>query len=421
MINNDGDASCMDSVDPIPEGWATKKLPYLIERSNAGEVIDKSHWGDGEEILFTCARDPLVSSFRNFPEAKRTTERDLLLTRNGTPYIHEPPEGAIYSNVVQRISLSPSTHRRYLKYALEAAAAKLKGYGVSIESLNFSMWSNLPVVIPPPAEQEAIAAALDRGTTRIDALIEKKTRFIELLKEKRQALITQAVTKGFNPDAPMRDSGVEWIGEAPEHWTPSKLRFVARERGGKTPSKDNLRYWDGDVPWVSPKDMKVDVIAGSADRITTEAVRECGMSLLPAGTILVVVRGMILAHSFPVAETAVPVTINQDMKALTPASGVSATYFRLLLQSVKQVVVDVLVAEAAHGTRVLRTDIWKQLPILLPPSSEQLLIVEKIAAETKKVDSLVASTERSIALLTERRAALITSAVTGQIDLRESA
>jgi len=317
---------------------------------------------------------------------------------------------------LKRISMS------FWKYAAPVILprySRVNIYGSDL--LNQELMNSARMAIPDIAEQREIANGLDRETSRIDTLIAKKSGFIELLKEKRQALITHAVTKGLHPDAPMRDSGVEWIGMIPDHWQVSKLGYVASEQGGKTPSTENTAYWDGDIPWVSPKDMKIAVISDSIDQITHLAIEECGMAMIPKDAVLVVVRGMILAHSFPVAETGKPVTINQDMKALVPITGMLSTYLRLVLQSAKSYVVSVLVAEAAHGTRVLRTDIWKQLPVILPPIAEQCVIVERIEAITRKYDRLISVTQRSIDLLKERRAAFITAAVTGQIDLREAA
>lgn len=287
-------------------------------------------------------------------------------------------------------------------------------------SCNYDDFRQIVVPVPPSDEQVAIIASLNRITTRIDALISKKTEFIELLTKKRQTLITHAVTKGLNPNVKMKDSGVEWIGEVPENWSMSKLGYEVVECGGKTPSTENPDYWDGDIPWVTPKDMKVDVIIDSIDKITKTAVEECGMSFIQAGSILVVVRGMILAHSFPVAQTANAVTINQDMKALVPGKRLLPTYLKLILQGSKTFVVNVLVAEAAHGTRVLRTDIWRQLPIPLPTINEQQQIIDQVSSITKKFNRVMSLTQHSIDLLRKRRSALITAAVTGQIDLRES-
>lgn len=293
--------------------------------------------------------------------------------------------------------------------------------GAKMPRADWDHVGSIPMPLPPPAEQSAIAAALDRETARIDALIARKTRFIELLKEKRQALITHTVTKGLDPTVRMKDSGVAWIGEVPEHWEVSKLAYTTREAGGKTPDTKNEAYWGGDVPWVSPKDMKQSEIVGAIDTISDTAVQECGMRLFEPGTILAVVRGMILAHSFPVATLEVPATINQDMKALEPDVRIRANYLRLILEAAKDYVVSVLVAEAAHGTRVLRTDVWRQLPALLPPIDEQDAILAELDRMAATYDKLTERVNESIALLKERRSALITAAVTGQIDLREEA
>ena len=293
--------------------------------------------------------------------------------------------------------------------------------GAKMPRADWEHVGSIPMPLPPSAEQIAISSALGRETARIDALIEKKTRFVELLKEKRQALITHAVTKGLDPNVRMKDSGVEWIGEVPENWEISKLAYTTREAGGKTPDTRTEAYWGGDVPWVSPKDMKQAEILDSIDKISDTAVRECGMREFERGTVLVVVRGMILAHSFPVAEIKIPATINQDMKALEPDVRLRPAYLRLLLETAKNYVVSVLVAEAAHGTKVLRADVWRQLPVLLPSIEVQDQILGEIRNVSAAYDKLTGKVELSIALLKERRAALITAAVTGQIDLREEA
>ena len=167
------------------------KLKWLVSSANAGEVIDKSNWGDGEELLYTCAREILRSDFQGFPRWKRATADDLLLTRNGTPYIHIPAEGAIYSNVVQRISV-PKVDKFFLRYALEDRVRSFRGYGVSIESLNYEMWSNLEVPLPDLPTQRRIAGFLDRETARIDRLIEKKQRLVDMVAPRFEALVHEA-------------------------------------------------------------------------------------------------------------------------------------------------------------------------------------------------------------------------------------
>jgi len=204
----------------------------------------------------------------------------------------------------------------------------------------------------PRGEQVAIADFLDRETAKIDALVEKKERLIELLQEKRTALITHAVTKGLDPEAPMKDSGIEWLGQIPTHWVETRLGWSVEVNGGHTPDTGELRYWDGEIPWVTPKDMKRRVITDSLDHVSEEALAETSLRLLATGNVLIVVRGMILAHTFPVAVLRAPATINQDMKALLPTDGLESDYLAYLLEGISEFILS-LVEESAHGTRRL--------------------------------------------------------------------
>jgi type I restriction enzyme S subunit len=257
------------------------------------------------------------------------------------------------------------------------------------------------IPVPPLPTQRAIADYLDRETARIDALIAAKERVLALLAEKRRALITRAVTRGLDPHAPLRDSGIPWLGEIPAHWETVALRFLVDMTSGATPDTGRAEYWDGEIPWVSPKDMKRDEIADAEDHVSA---------------VLIVVRGMILAHSFPTAVTTAPVTINQDMKALRCRGSFDPYYLRDFFRGHEEHVVS-LVDSSAHGTRKLETDILGRLEIALPPAAEQGAIVGYIGHSTSRLDALRTATERTVALLKERRAALIAAAVTGQIDV----
>jgi len=129
-----------------------------------------------------------------------------------------------------------------------------------------------------------------------------------------------------------RDSGVEWLGEVPAHWEVTPLKHFVSLRSGCTPSKENRSYWDGDVPWASSKDLKQEALGDTADPITQLALQEGVAELVPAGSLLVVVRGMILAHSFPETKALVPMAINQDLKALRPNARVRADFLVWQLQ-----------------------------------------------------------------------------------------
>ena len=213
-----------------------------------------------------------------------------------------------------------------------------------------------------------------------------------------------------------KDSGVEWLGEVPTHWEVPKMWHVSKAVSGGTPNRDESRFWDGDIPWVSPKDMKRLVIDSSEDSITEAALTESGLRLVPPQAILVVVRGMILAHTFPVAVTSVPVTINQDMKAIHFTNAIDPMFAARYLEGTGSRLLSVIVDEAAHGTKAIRMDQWRGVTLLHPPLDEQRAITDFLDRETARIDALIEKKRRLIELLQEQRAAIITRAVTRGLD-----
>ena len=208
-----------------------------------------------------------------------------------------------------------------------------------------------------------------------------------------------------------KDSGVEWLGEVPAEWSVKPLKCVATLKGGGTPSKENLSYWEGDVPWASSKDLKSEWISDTQDHISSTAIQDGVAELVPKSSVLVVVRGMILLHSFPVTRLTRPMAINQDLKALIPQSPLSTDYLAWLLRGSTEETF-ARIDEAAHGTKVLRIDWWTSMLMPIPPVPEQALIAAFLDRETAKIDDLVAEQRRLIELLKEKRQAVISHAVT---------
>lgn len=311
---------------------------------------------------------------------------------------------------------------RFLYYVLPTPLALINEFTYSTTVKHLSSFDVLKIRIPfpPLPQQRVIADYLDRETARLDALVAVKERVLGLLAEKRRALITRAVTRGLDSRAPLRDSGIPWLGEIPVHWELVALRFLVDMFGGATPSTGKPELWDGDIPWVSPKDMKREEIADAEDHVSLEALESSALRLIDPVAVLIVVRGMILAHSFPVATTNRQVTINQDMKALRCRTSLVPHFLRDFFWGLESHLVS-LVDSAAHGTRKLETEALGRFEVCVPPMAEQHAIVEYIANSTARLDSLRAATERTISLLKERRAALIAAAVTGQIDVERVA
>lgn len=292
--------------------------------------------------------------------------------------------------------------------------------GATVESIEHEYLAQTEIPLPPLPEQRAIAAFLDRETAKIDALVAEQERLIALLAEKRRAVISHAVTKGLDPNAPMKDSGIAWLGEVPAHWEVIKLRHFARFGGGGTPNRENTSYWGGDIPWVSPKDMKSNVIRQTEEHITEAGLENSATSIILPGGVLMVVRSGILRHTIPIAINAVAVSLNQDMKAVRfEPETCEPAFFLRLVQGLND---SLLLAWGKQGATVesIEHDYLASSLIPLPPMREQAAIIAFLDREVSKLDTLMTEAERAIALLKERRSALISAAVTGKIDVRDA-
>ena len=429
----------------IPADWEVRRLGATVtacQNGVWGEEADEVHdlicvrVADFDRTQFRVRLDePTMRSIDpRIAQTRKLEEADLLLEKSGggdkqpvgAVVMYDHREQAVCSNFIARMPVADGYHPRYLTYvhaALYAARINVRSIKQStgIQNLDSERYLNESIGLPGGREQHAIAAFLDRETAKIDGLVARKERLIELLQEKRTVLISRAVTRGLDPNVPMKDSGVEWLGEIPAHWDPARLWRLCTTTSGATPTKENPAYWNGEVPWVSPKDMKRRVIATSEDLITQQALDETSIKLITPQVVLVVVRGMILVHSFPVAVTSVPVTINQDMKALRLIDGFEAFYFAWALDGLSGGIITTVVEEAAHGTRAIRMDQWRNLVVPVPPRQEQRAITAFLDRETAAIDALISKIRQAIHHLKEFRTALISAAVTGKIDVRKEA
>lgn len=209
-----------------------------------------------------------------------------------------------------------------------------------------------------------------------------------------------------------KDSGVEWLGRVPEHWELRKLKHMARFSGGGTPTRDNPEFWNGVIPWISPKDMKSEFITGAEECITAAGLAGSSSSMVPADRVLIVVRSGILKHTIPIAINQVPVALNQDMKAIwLDAEYLSAQFFMRWVQGLND---DLLKAWLKQGATVesIEQEYLGNTLMPVPPSSEREQIVQYLDRETSRIDALIAKKTRFIELLREKHQALITHAVT---------
>jgi type I restriction enzyme S subunit len=180
------------------------------------------------------------------------------------------------------------------------------------------------------------------------------------------------------------------------------------------------RFWDGTIPWVTPKDMKRVAIDDSIIKVTNAALVETSLRLIEPPAVLMVVRGMILSRKVPVAYINSPVTINQDMKALKAAKGIDAEFLACFLDTAQEAFIP-LIDEAGHGTRRLPTERWRNLAIAVPPEAEQISIMRFLYNTIRPISVIIDRTQREISLLQEYRTRLIADVVTGKLDVREAA
>lgn len=314
----------------------------------------------------------------------------------------------------------PGCNSRFLFYQLagDQVIDVISGstYGAKMPRASWDFMGQLALARPPLPEQEGIAIFLDRETGKIDALVAEQERLIVLLKEKRQALISHAVTKGLDPNVPMKDSGVAWMGQIPAHWEVTRIHHACKLESGHTPSKQVPDYWrDCDIPWVSLADTKQlavsDYISETATMINALGLENSSARVLPAGSV-VFTRDATVGLA---AITTRPMAVSQHLVAWCPSAVVDPVYL-LRVVSAMRASLDSYTFGATLKT--IGMDDVRSLKMPLPPRAEQQAIVDLLGTGISRIDALVAEAYVATQLLLERRSTVISAAVTGKIDVR---
>jgi len=304
---------------------------------------------------------------------------------------------------------------RWVGYATLSAAGKAyldaQCYGGTKIQLSLDDVANLPVSVPPVAEQRALIAFLDRETGKIDALVAEQERLIALLKEKRQAVISHAVTKGLNPAAPMKDSGVEWLGQIPAHWEVRSFGSCVMIAEGQVDPRGE--------PFASMVLIAPNHIESGTGRLlelesAAEQGAESGKYQFEAGAVLYSKIRPALAK---VAVAPQAGLCSADMYPLTPREVLSPAYLARLMLSPGFTAWAVLESDRVAMPKINREKL-SALRLPVPPIHEQAEILSEVDRKCTQIDALVDQAELAIGLFAERRAALISAAVTGKIDVR---
>jgi type I restriction enzyme, S subunit len=331
--------------------------------------------------------------------------------------IENPPDNLIVSTGFAVVRPSPELDRHFCKYAIREpeflGEVERRSVGVSYPAINASDLGDIRIPLPPLPVQRAIADFLDRETARLDALVAAKERWLELLAEKRRALITRAVSRGLNPAAPLRDSGLPWLGQIPAHWQTVRVKFFSHIYYGLSQPPE---YQPEGLPFLRATNVKRGLISSEGLVFVDEvALPDSRVVRLQAGDIIVVRSGAYTGDSALVTLEWNGAVAGYDMVIRIYKHAIpDFVSHALLCQYILEAQIDPLRQRAAQPH--LNAEELGDVAVILPPLAEQRAIVAHISAETAKLDAMRAATERTIGLLKERRATLIAAAVTGKVE-----
>lgn len=429
--------SGVEWLGEVPEHWTLEKLKYLAAFSGGGTPSRENlaYWNG--DIPWVSPKDMKTERIADAEESitevglKNSTTnlvpagRVLMVVRSGIlkhtiPIAISATEVALNQDM-KALALDasrclPQFFFRWVQGHNDQLLLAWAKQGATVESIEQEYLANTIVPIPAVDEQIRIAEFLDRETAKIDALVAEQERLIELLKEKRQAVISHAVTKGLNPHAKLKPSGIEWLGGVPAHWDVSKVKWVARMESGHTPDKKIPEYWErGNIPWISLNDTSYlkenDYISETAYQVTEQGLENSSAHILPA-------RVVVFSRDATIGRCAIttrPMAVSQHFIAWVCSDLIMPEYLLMRLRSMTPELERLTTGATLKtiGMPEVRTIVTP-----VPPLDEQQAIIKWTSDETAKIDELTSQAQLAIDLLRERRSALISAAVTGQIDVR---
>ncbi|MDK9417501.1 restriction endonuclease subunit S [Vibrio parahaemolyticus] len=441
-------------VNDIPTHWVISKVRHIstfgrglpITKANLqdtgipcvsyGEVHSKFGFEvDPSKHALKCVSEEYLASSPYALLSKgdfvfADTSEDIDGSGNFTQLVSDETLLAGYHTVIVRPS--PANYYRFVAYLFDSPEFRTQVRdavkGVKVFSVTQAILKNASVWLPSFEEQQKIANFLDHETAKIDTLIAKQETLIELLKEKRQAVISHAVTKGLNPDAPMKNSGVEWLGEVPEHWAVSKFAYLKTvltdytANGSFADLKANVEYRDSPsfARLVRLTDLRVDLQNDNGVWIDEGSYKYLRKSALYGGEFLLANVGAYAGLFYQMPFNKGPASLAPNMfMAKFNTNKVEREFMAYVGQSDGVVSQLKLSATAASAQPKLNKDDFKGVRFTYPSMEEQQQIVDYLNAELPNLDLLMSKQTKAIELMKERKTALISAAVTGKIDVRD--
>ncbi|EPJ8737657.1 restriction endonuclease subunit S [Acinetobacter nematophilus] len=424
--------SGVEWLEEVPREWDIIKIKHLstVKRGASPRPIDDpKYFDDNGEYAWVRIADVSASDMYLLNTTQTMSDlgsslsvklepNQLFLSIAGTvgkPCINKI-KACIHDGFVYFPELKIPNKYLFYVFAGEQAYKGLGKMGTQL-NLNTDTVGDIKVALPKSqSDIYKIIEFLDHETTKIDHLIEKQQQLIELLKEKRQAVISHAVTKGLDPNVLMKDSGVEWLGKVPEHWAVSKLSYVAHgfngDRGSNYPSGQD--FVDEGIPFISSSELihsKVDPVYAS--KITKEKYNSLGGLKIKVGDIIYCLRGSVGKNGLCEFNEG---TIASSLMGIRCFS-LSPYYLLLLLNSTVEFQQRSNFTTGSVSANLSAENVMSY-KFALPPIKEQIEIANNLKKVFEKYDKLILKAESAIQLMQERRTALISAAVTGKIDVR---
>ncbi len=409
----------------IPSRWKIVKAKRIFHETSIKNHPDEPLLASTQTkgvIPKSLYENTTVTATKNFETLKFVRKGDFVISlrsfQGGIEYAHYQGIISPAYTILEPQEVVVHNYYRYLlksKHYISGLTLLVTGIreGQNIDTGKFKD-SFLP--IPTIDEQIKIAAFLDYKLAKIDRFIRKKKQLIKLLNEQKAAIINNAVTKGLNPKAKMKPSGIEWLGDIPEHWKINKIKYIADTYNGSTPKSSILEYWNGNINWATPEDIsKVNGgnLSETKRKITDKGLESCGTTLLPKNSVILTTRAPI----GNVTLSEVEMCTNQGCKSLVPKSSISGKYLRAYLVAKKNVL-----DSLGRGTTFMELSTYQLKNLAIPHSPneyESLEILNFIETESLNIEGIISTIEKEIALTQEYRTALIAEAVTGKIDVRD--
>lgn len=408
----------MQWLGEIPAHWEIKRLgSYFKERRT--KVSDKYY------NPLSVTKNGIYPQLENVAKSNDGDNRKLVLKndfvinsrsdRKGSSGVSQHDGSVSLINIVlipdiQKIS-QLYCHYLFRSYAfIEEYYRNGRGIVADLWTTRYEEMKMIKIAIPPYSEQETIAAYLDSEVSKIDEAIKQQQKMIELLNERRQIIISEAVTKGVNPDVQMKDSGIDWMGAIPAHWEIISLKRACTIKTGKTPSSNSTKYWDGGkVNWFTPGDFKDFKLTDSERKVTRTAIRENACFEYPACSVYLIGIGGTIGK---IAYSEHSASCNQQINVLIPKRNVHYKYIAYVMTICRP---EVMRNANMSTLPIINQEKTGGIMITLPPFLEQKAISQQIEVKCASIQEKINQANTEIALLTERKRIIINDVVTGKI------